>query len=523
MKKLIIILLFCALAMSTVKAQNAKYPYGISFKALFMDYQSQNGGSITDFSRYHHGFEVGLHKNLTENLNIVLPVKAGVVSSHNQDLANCFHKKVYGADAQLQYMFTRPGAKVIPYVMAGAGGVLEEEGDFNVQIPFGAGLYFYVTDNSYINWQSEYRYSLSENRNNLQHGLGFVYLFGTPRDMEDIMEDKNLSMTDSDGDGLEDEIDLCPQVAGPSSLKGCPDRDDDGIPDYRDDCPSIAGIGAFKGCPDTDGDGVSDNDDECPNLPGLKELNGCPDKDDMNKDSDGDGIKDSIDKCPNEAGPGTIDGCPRKAMDSDGDGVPDSADKCPNVSGNGSTDGCPQTAIADSDGDGVADSIDKCPNSPGIAAFGGCPDTDGDGIDDSRDRCPNSPGTVATNGCPEINSNDRTVLELAMRAVSFDTGKATMNGESFGVLDQIASIMRRYPDYNLIIEGHTDNVGSAINNQLLSERRAKACYEYLRDQGEINSSRMTHTGYGESRPISSNDNLQGRTLNRRVAFNLVPR
>jgi len=279
MKKLIIIFLFCSLALTSVEAQNAKYPYGLSFKTLFMDYQSQNGGSITEFSRYHHGFEVGLHKNLTENLNIVLPIKAGVVNSHSTEYENCLHKNVYGADAQLQYMFTKPAARVIPYVMAGAGGVLEDEGEFNIQIPFGAGLYFYVRENAYINWQSSYRYSLSENRNNLHHGLGFVYLFGAPREMEDVMmEDKNLSMTDSDGDGLEDEIDLCPQIAGPASLKGCPDKDGDGIPDYRDDCPSIAGIAVFKGCPDTDGDGVSDNDDECPNLPGLKDMNGCPDK-----------------------------------------------------------------------------------------------------------------------------------------------------------------------------------------------------------------------------------------------------
>jgi len=209
--------------------------------------------------------------------------------------------------------------------------------------------------------------------------------------------------------------------------------------------------------------------------------------------------------------------------DRDGDGVADNLDSCPDVKGDGA-DGCPKKiAVADRDGDGVADSFDKCPNSPGIAAFGGCPDSDGDGIDDSRDRCPNTPGTVAGNGCPEIAKNDLSTLEIAMRAVSFDTGKATMKGDSYGVLNQIGQILNRYPNYNLIIEGHTDDVGSAINNQLLSERRAQACYEYLRDKAFISADRMTHTGYGESRPVSSNDTLEGRRLNRRVAFNLVPR
>ena len=516
------ILLFSFVLMTAVEAQNPQYPYGLSFKTLFLDYQSQNGGSISDFGAYHHGFEIGLHKNINQNLNIVVPVKVGIVSSHNTELENCFHKNVYGADAQLQYQFYKPETKVTPYVLAGVGGVLEDEGEFNLQIPFGVGLYFHVRDNAYINWQSEYRYALADDRNNLQHGLGFVYLFGNQIPMEDKVEE-DLGKIDSDGDGLEDDIDLCPQVAGPADLKGCPDKDGDGIPDYRDDCPSIAGVSLFKGCPDTDGDGISDNDDECPNKAGVKENNGCPDEESL--DSDGDGVLDKNDECPNEKGEISNNGCPKTIIDadSDGDGVHDSLDKCPKVRGTG-IDGCPKTVpVSDRDGDGIADNVDKCPDSPGLQVFNGCPDTDGDGIDDSRDRCPNSPGSVASNGCPEIESSDRTTLELAMRAVSFDTGNATLRQESFGVLDQIAQIMNRYPDYNLIIEGHTDNVGSAVNNQLLSERRAKACYEYLRDQGYVNASRMTHTGYGEARPISSNDNLEGRRLNRRVAFNLVPR
>lgn len=506
--------MFATIFLVSAEAQNPQYPYGLSFKALFMDYHSQNGGTITDFPAYHRGFEVGLHKNLNRNLNLVVPIKVGVVNSHDRTFENCLHKNVYGADAQLQYQFYKPETKLTPYVVGGVGGVLEDEGDFNVQIPFGAGLYFHLRDNAYINWQSEYRYSLSDNRNNLHHGLGFVYLFGNPMDLEEVIDmedDMDKNMSDSDGDGLEDEIDLCPQVAGPIALKGCPDRDDDGVPDYRDDCPSIAGIALFKGCPDTDGDGISDNDDECPKRPGSAAKNGCPD--DM-KDMSTPKAEPIIED------PQMID------KDSDGDGVMDKADRCPNIAGSPSNGGCPkvtQPAVADRDGDGVPDASDRCPNSPGLDIYGGCPDTDGDGIDDSRDKCPTSAGTVASNGCPEISSSDRSALELAMRAVTFNTGKSTLTKESFPVLDQIAQIMNRYPDYNLIIEGHTDNVGSAVNNQLLSERRAKACYDYLRDQGYVPAGRMTHTGYGESRPISSNDNLDGRKLNRRVVFNLIPR
>ena len=514
MKQIVIILAFVILSMTSVSSQqftplddnikitadstSSLYPYGLTYKALILDYQSQNGGSITNFSDYHYGFEIGISKSITDNFNLYLPVKAGVVnrSEERENLSNCVHRNVFGADLQAQYLFRNPekvSQQVIPYVFAGAGGVIEDEGEFNVQIPFGGGLNFRVKDNVYINWQSEYRFSLSENRNNLQHGLGFTYLFGAPAPADIIPMEKEEMKIDSDGDGLEDDIDLCPQVAGPLSLKGCPDKDEDGIPDYRDDCPSIPGVGVFKGCPDTDGDGISDNDDDCPNKAGTKSNNGCP-----------------------EETPPVV------APDSDGDGIPDASDKCPTVKGDG-PDGCPVNRIQERDGDGVADNVDKCPDRAGIAAFGGCPDSDGDGIDDSRDKCPNSPGTVASGGCPEISRDDRDVLEVAMRAVTFDTGKATLKSESYSVLNQIGQLLLRYPDYNLIIEGHTDNVGSSVNNQLLSERRARACYEYLRDKSGVPASRMTHTGYGESRPISSNDNLEGRKLNRRVVFNLVPR
>ncbi len=513
MKQLIIILAFVILSQTSVNGQTftplstqnlieadstrTHYPYGLTYKALILDYQSQNGGSITDFNDYHYGFEIGVSKRITRNFNLYLPIKAGVVnrSEERDNLSNCVHRNVFGADLQAQYQFNSPtnfDQSVIPYVLAGAGGVVEDEGEFNIQIPFGAGLNFRINDHIYINWQSEYRFSLSENRNNLHHGLGFSYLFGAPAPADIIPMEKEEMKLDSDGDGLEDDIDLCPQFAGPIALKGCPDKDEDGIPDYRDDCPSIPGVGVFKGCPDSDGDGISDNDDECPNKAGTKANNGCPDE------------------------------APVIAPDSDGDGVPDATDKCPNLKGDGA-DGCPVNRIQDRDGDGVADNVDRCPDRAGIAAFGGCPDTDGDGIDDTRDKCPNSPGTVASGGCPEITRDDRDVLEVAMRAVTFDTGKATLKSESYPVLNQIGQLLQRYPDYNLIIEGHTDNVGSSVNNQLLSERRARACFEYLKDRSFISADRMNHIGYGESRPISSNDNLEGRKLNRRVVFNLVPR
>ena len=81
--------------------------------------------------------------------------------------------------------------------------------------------------------------------------------------------------------------------------------------------------------------------------------------------------------------------------------------------------------------------------------------------------------------------------------------------------------MQRYPDFKMMISGHTDNVGSAELNQSLSEKRAKACYDYL-SKHNISSYRLSYAGFGESRPISTNETEKGRSLNRRVEFNLIP-
>jgi OOP family OmpA-OmpF porin len=119
---------------------------------------------------------------------------------------------------------------------------------------------------------------------------------------------------------------------------------------------------------DSDGDGVPDSRDMCPNTPaGVRvDENGCP------LDSDGDGIPDYLDKCSNTPTGVKVDavGCP---LDSDGDGVPDYLDKCPNTPTGAKVDavGCP----LDSDGDGVPDYLDKCPNTPlGVQVDSdGCP------------------------------------------------------------------------------------------------------------------------------------------------------
>lgn len=133
----------------------------------------------------------------------------------------------------------------------------------------------------------------------------------------------------------------------------------------------------IKRVPDTDGDGLLDDVDECPEEPedfdGWEDDDGCPDL-----DNDGDGIPDKDDKCPNVPedmdGWQDEDGCPETDDDADGDGILNADDQCPNdpedFDGFEDADGCPDP---DNDGDGIPDSEDKCPNVPGVKVKQGCP------------------------------------------------------------------------------------------------------------------------------------------------------
>ncbi|EGV43102.2 OmpA family protein [Bizionia argentinensis JUB59] len=209
-----------------------------------------------------------------------------------------------------------------PYLGVGGGYTWVDEigaGTLNGTL----GINFWVTDNVGITVQSAYKHAFEDYLDtHFQHTAGISFKFGGK---------------DTDGDGIYDKDDACPEVFGLAEFDGCPDTDGDGIEDSKDDCPNVFGLAQFNGCPDTDGDGIPDNLDDCPTVAGLQELNGCP-------DADGDGVADHLDECPNEAGPAANNGCPWP--DRDGDGVPDKDDLCPDKVGTAANNGCPEVTEA---------------------------------------------------------------------------------------------------------------------------------------------------------------------------------
>jgi outer membrane protein OmpA-like peptidoglycan-associated protein len=310
-------------------------------------------------------------------------------------------------------------------------------------------------------------------------------------------------------------------------------RNGQGAPDWR----LLAGIGyASKGDPDRDGDGYPNRDDGCPDaaedFDDFEDADGCPDP-----DNDGDGVRDVNDRCPMDAEDmddfEDADGCPDP--DNDGDGIADAEDACPNepedADGFEDLDGCDDV---DNDGDGVLDRDDACPNDPedvdGFADEDGCPDPDNDfdGVLDANDACPTEAedfdGFEDEDGCPEDGTG---IVELTCEAIEirervlFETSSDVIQERSFGLLDQVASVLRSVSYITLIeVEGHTDDRGSAEYNQELSQRRAEAVMRYMVEAG-IEPHRLSAVGYGEERPIADNDTSDGRSANRRVEFRIV--
>ncbi len=239
----------------------------------------------------------------------------------------------YSIDAMLNYdlnnLFGETGW-FDPYI--GLGADFHSLADIDNSAGTGTGLgvggewgfNVWFNENIGLNFNSAYKHQFKpQGADVFQHYVGLVFKFGG---------------TDSDGDGIFDSDDACPQVAGIAKFNGCPDTDGDGIVDSKDACPEVAGLTQLNGCPDTDGDGIADKNDACPKVKGSKANKGCP-------DTDGDGIIDKDDKCPKEAGSKANQGCPVK--DADGDGVEDAKDKCPKIAGPASNNGCPQVSKED--------------------------------------------------------------------------------------------------------------------------------------------------------------------------------
>lgn len=315
------------LGYSNANAQDENNPWQITIGVNAIDFfptgeDAPLGGTFEDF------FNVGDHWNILPSLSTISVSKNlsdgfsfGVAGSLNKiehwGDASVDDLSYYGVDGTIKYNLL-DGKTVDPFLGVGGGYTwVDEVGAGTLNGTLGVNLWF--SENIGLTLQTSYKHAFEDYLStHFQHTAGISIKFGG---------------TDTDGDGIYDKDDACPDVPGLEAFNGCPDTDGDGIEDGKDSCPNEAGLAEFNGCPDTDGDGVADKDDNCPTVAGLKALSGCP-------DADGDGVTDADDKCVNTAGPAANKGCPWP--DTDGDGVLDKDDNCPDVKGTVANNGCPE-------------------------------------------------------------------------------------------------------------------------------------------------------------------------------------
>jgi len=128
---------------------------------------------------------------------------------------------------------------------------------------------------------------------------------------------------------------------------------------------------------------------------------------------------------------------------------------------------------------------------------------------------------TVTCACGKVASDTvRIKGSIVLNSVLFKVGSAELLPESFPELDRVASYMLRRSKIKVEIAGHTDNQGSDVSNQKLSENRAKSVVTYLITKG-IETERLIYTGYGEAKPKTTNDTPEGRAINRRVEMNIL--
>jgi outer membrane protein OmpA-like peptidoglycan-associated protein len=329
--KMAILALFLITGLSNVNAQDKNNPWAIGIGVNAVDFYPTNAGLSGHGGWGDEFFNAGDHYNMLSAVSKITVGKyladgfsieaAGTLNKITKVGDNSVSNLAYfGLDGALKYNFNNIAGETSwfdPYATLGGGYTwLDDLGAATANGGLGFNIWF--NDNLGLNVESKYKHTFdSKIVQHFQHSVGFIFKFGG---------------TDTDGDGVYDKDDACPDVFGLAAFNGCPDTDSDGVVDSKDDCPTVAGLAALNGCPDADADGIADKDDACPNEKGTKANKGCP-------DTDGDGVVDKDDACPTVAGPADNKGCPWP--DTDSDGVTDNVDKCPTVVGPASNYGCP--------------------------------------------------------------------------------------------------------------------------------------------------------------------------------------
>lgn len=443
-RKILLLSTVLLLGIAASQAQNAENKWGIGFHFGVMEY---NGDYSNQFYSFEQGYAVGASLARYLNPSFDLMGHFFYDMSHSYDSGKSglptwlhFEADMFNLNLLAKYKFNngyifKETARLAPFILAGLGGNYAitsgqgENGRFISQkytapnLYGGLGLNFRISQAVSFSVQTSLLLPFTDKIDGTVGDVATNTKKGNDLFLENsvglYITPGKAKKKDSDGDGVPDKLDKCPNTpAGvPVDVNGCPlDTDKDGILDYQDECPTVAGLKEFNGCPDTDKDGIQDKLDDCPDVFGLAAFKGCP-------DSDGDGVPDKDDRCPNTPKGYKVDrfGCP---LDSDRDGIPDSEDACPDKAGVSELKGCPFTVEA---------IIGK--------------------------------------------------YNLSMKPVYFDFDSYKLKPEGIDVLDKLANALSNHNDFGVQFDGYADYIGTEEYNLKLSEKRANSAKSYIMNKG----------------------------------------
>src|SRR6476620_7055481 len=258
------------------------------------------------------GLALSYYKGLMPKIDVAATFNGTFLDYPFPDKAESGSNSFLGElDASAQFKLVNENYWVIPYADLGLGASVYKS-YYGAFLPVGVGFRINFYDEAGINFNSQYRIPVSPETANYHffHNIGIYGIIGPKKEaVKAVPVIPAVVPKDSDGDGIIDDNDKCPNVPGAAKYDGCPipDSDKDGINDEEDRCPTVPGLARYQGCPvpDTDKDGINDEDDKCPNQAGVARYQGCP-----VPDTDGDGVNDEEDKCPTEMGLPENFGCP---------------------------------------------------------------------------------------------------------------------------------------------------------------------------------------------------------------------
>jgi len=168
------IIIFLCISLKT-DAQYGEFKQGLLVRKTFYDYNTfrhKDAAAIIDFQ---NGFEIAYVRNFSSFASVIIPVGAGIFKEEGEEFKKTSFF-TFGAQAQLHMFKTNRWAN--PFATAGVQALLPKDGDIAVQIPLGLGVQFMLHPQVYLHWQSDFRLSIANWEDHLQHNFGFVYLFG---------------------------------------------------------------------------------------------------------------------------------------------------------------------------------------------------------------------------------------------------------------------------------------------------------------------------------------------------------